>query len=307
MNKRLTRYFYALLAVLTVVVISASAQAPDISKAPLKTTKLAANFYTIEGPGGTIGFLTGPEGTLMVDGQFAPLSERIMGEIKAVSNAPVKILINTHVHGDHTGGNANFAKMGAIIFAREELRNRLAHPNPSANGTPGTPAPEAALPVVTYSSPLTFHMNGEDVHAIPVPVAHTDGDTIVHFVKSDVIMTGDFYRSVGYPNIDRNNGGSLKGLLEGLDVVIKLAGPNTKIIPGHMELGKPVDKAAVQAHRTMIVAVRDRVAKLIQEGKSEADIKAAKPLAEYDAKIPQAQQTTERFLTQLYAELKNTR
>src|SRR5262249_25312706 len=242
MKNRLNPYLYALLAVLTVVVITASAQAPDLSKAPLATTKLAVNVYMIEGPGGTIGFVPGPDGVLMVDGQFAPLTERILGEIKKVSNSPIKILINTHVHGDHTGGNENIAKAGAIIFAREELRNRLAKPNPGANGQPGTPAPPAALPVVTYNAPVRFHINGEDVMAIPVPVAHTDGDTIVHFVTSDVIMTGDFYRSVGYPNIDRNNGGSLKGLIEGIDLVIKMAGPNTKIIPGHMELGKPVDK-----------------------------------------------------------------
>src|SRR5580700_1700293 len=154
----------------------AAAQQPDFSKVQIKTTKVADNFYTLDGQGGTIGVLAGPDGVLMVDSQFAPLTEKIVAAIKQVSNgAPIKFLINTHVHGDHTGGNENLGKMGVTILAREELRGRLAKPNT------GAPTAAVGLPVITYSSPLTIHMNGEDVRAIPIPAAHTDGDTMVWF------------------------------------------------------------------------------------------------------------------------------
>ena len=274
---------------------------PDFSKIEIKTTKLGNNFYTLEGQGGTIGVLAGPDGVLMVDDQFAPLSAKIAAAIKQISDQPIRFLVNTHVHPDHTGGNENFGKMGAIIFAREELRDRLMHPNPAANGTPGVPAPAAALPLVTYEGIVKLHINGEVVELIPIPKAHTDGDTMIYFPGLDIIMTGDFYRSVQYPNIDRNNGGTLNGLLDGLGVVIGLAGPNTKIVPGH---GPVVGRAEVMANRDMILAVRDRVAQLIAQGKTQDEVLAANPTAEYDARVPNSKETTQRFVTQLYAELK---
>ena len=273
----------------------------DLSKVEIKTTKIAGNFYTLEGSGGTVGVLTGPDGVLMVDSQFAPLTEKIVAAIKQVSDGRIRFMINTHVHGDHTGGNENLGKMGVTILAREELRGRLAKPAPGANGAPGVPAPAAALPMLTYSGPLTIHMDEEDVQVIPIPVAHTDGDTIVKFPAADVIMTGDFYRSVGYPNIDRANGGSLKGMLDGLNQVVTLAGPRTKIIPGH---GETVDKTAVAAQRDMIIAIRDKVARMVQQGMTVEQVTAAKPTADYDAKVPGVGTTGERFIGQLYAELK---
>jgi len=274
---------------------------PDFSKVQIKTTKLANNFYTLEGQGGTIGILVGPDGVFMVDAQFAPLSEKIAAAIKQVSNEPIRFLVNTHVHADHTGGDENFAKMGAVIVAREELRDRLAHPAPAANGTPGVPAPAAALPVITYEGKMTFHMNGQEIRLIAIPHAHTDGDTLVYFPDADVIMSGDFYRSIQYPNIDRANGGSLNGMLDGLGVLIGLAGPNTKIVPGH---GPVVSRAEVTAQRDMILAIRDRVAQLVAQGKSQEEVLAAHPTADYDARVPNSKETTERFVTQLYAELK---
>jgi len=210
-------------------------------------------------------------------------------------------VVNTHVHGDHTGGNENLAKTGAVLLSRTELRYRLAHPAPAANGTPGTPAPIGALPAITYDGPVTFHMNGEEIDLIPIPHAHTDGDTLVRFVDSDIIMTGDFYRSVQYPNIDRANGGSLRGMLDGLALVIGLAGPKTKIVPGH---GDIVDRNAVAAHRDMILAIRDKIAPLVAQGKSQQDVIAMKPTADFDAKVPNASTTSERFVTQVYQELK---
>ncbi|HTA46196.1 MAG TPA: MBL fold metallo-hydrolase [Bryobacteraceae bacterium] len=273
----------------------------DYSKVEIKTDKLASNFYVLNGQGGAIGVLTGSDGVLMVDSQFAPLTDKIVAAIKQVSNAPLRFLINTHVHGDHTGGNENLGKMGVVIFAREELRNRLAHPAPAANGTPGAPAPAPALPVVTYDSPITFHMDGEDVHAIPIPKAHTDGDTLVQFPNANVIMIGDYFRSIQYPNIDRTNGGSLKGMLEGLDTAIKLCNAQTKVVPGH---GPVVDRNALMAHRDMIIAVRDKIAPMVTQGKTLQEVLAAKPTAEYDAKVPNSDTTTERFITQVYQELK---
>jgi len=289
------------LAALTLIG-SAMGQAPvDYSKVQIETVKLAPNFYVLNGQGGAIGVLTGPDGVLMVDSQFAPLTEKIVAAIKQVSNTPIKFLINTHVHGDHTGGNENLGKMGVTIFAREELRNRLAHPAPGANGAPGSPAPAAALPVITYSSPLTFHMDGEDVQAIPIPKAHTDGDTLVYFPNANVIMIGDYFRSLGYPNIDRANGGSLPGMLAGIDAAIKLCNATTKVVPGHGEI---TDRNGLIAHRDMIIAIRDKIAPMVSQGKTLQEVVAAKPTADYDAKVPGVGTTGERFIGQVYAELK---
>jgi cyclase len=288
-------------AALATCVVGRAQGAPDFSKVEIKTNKLADNFYTLDGQGGEIGVLTGPDGVLMVDAQFAPLSQKIAAAIHQVSNQPIRFLVNTHVHNDHTGGNENFAKMGAIIFARPELRERLIHPAPGANGAVPPGAPEAALPVVTYDAPIMIHIDGEDVRLIPIPRAHTDGDTLVMFPKANVIMCGDFFRSIQYPNIDRANGGSLDGMLDGLGRLIGMAGPNTKIVPGH---GPMVSRNEIMAHRDMIIAIRDKVAALVAQGKSQEQVLAAHPTADYDAKIPNSKETTERFVTQLYQELK---
>ena len=160
------------------------------------------------------------------------MSDKIVAAIKQISDGRIRFLVNTHVHGDHTGGNENIGKLGATIMARENLRARLVKPAPRANGQPGVPAPPLALPVVTYDAPIVIHMNGEDVQLIPVPVAHTDGDTMVYFPNANVIMTGDFYRSTGYPNIDRANGGTMNGMLAGFDAIIKLGRPDTEDHPG---------------------------------------------------------------------------
>ena len=171
------------------------------------------------------------------------------------------------------------------------------------NGAGGrAPFPPVALPMITYEGKMTFHLDGDNVQLIAIPHAHTDGDTLVYFPKNNVLMTGDFYRSVGYPNIDRANGGSLNGMVAGLAEVAKIAGPDTKIIPGH---GPTVTRTEVLAQRDMILAIRDKVAQLMKEGKSDKDVIAAHPTADYDAKVPMASMTADRFVGQLYAELKS--
>jgi glyoxylase-like metal-dependent hydrolase (beta-lactamase superfamily II) len=268
----------------------------------VKANQLASNFYALQANGlSTVGVLTGPDGVLMVDGGTANLTEKVLAAIKTVSDRPIRFMINTHVHADHTGGNENFGKMGVTILAREALRARLVKPNPGANGAPGNPAPAAALPLVTYDGPVTIHMNGEEVQLIPVRAAHTDGDTMVKFPVSDVIMTGDFFRSMGYPNIDLASGGSLKGMLDGLNQLVNAAGPATRIVPGHGEI---VNKAAVTAHRDMIIALRDKVAPMVVKGMTVEQVTAAKPTADFDAKVPGVGTTGDRFIGQLYAELK---
>ena len=292
-----------ILALFTALVLAggAFAQGTDFSKVEIKTEKIAPDFYVLNGQGGAIGVLTGPDGVLMVDSEFAPLTEKIVAAIRQVSSAPIKFLVNTHVHPDHTGGNENLGKMGVTILAREELRNRLMHPNPGANGTPGTPAPAAALPVITYDSPLTIHMDGEDVQAIPIPHAHTDGDTLVYFPHANVIMIGDYFRSLGYPNIDRANGGSLPGMLAGIEKAIGLCNAETKVVPGH---GAITDRNGLMAHRDMIIAIRDKIAPMVSEGKTLPEVLAAKPTADYDSKVPGVGTTGTRFIGQVYAELK---
>jgi glyoxylase-like metal-dependent hydrolase (beta-lactamase superfamily II) len=273
----------------------------DFSKVEIKTTRIADDFYTLEGQGGTISVLIGPDGVLLVDAQFAPLTDKLVAAIKKISDKPIRFLINTHVHGDHTGSNENFARLGATIFSRDQLRTRLAHPNPAADGTPGKPAPAQALPVVTYDNQVTLHVDGEDVRLIPVRSAHTDGDTLVSFPKHDILAVGDYFRSAGYPIVDLNNGGSLAGILDGLGATIGRAGPNTKIIPGH---GAITDRNGLIAQRDLILAVRDKIAALVAQNKSVEEVIAAKPTADFDARVPQGAQSVERFIKWLYAEIK---
>jgi cyclase len=275
-------------------------QAVDYSKVEIKTTRHADNFFTLEGQGGTITVLTGPDGVLLVDGQYAQLTDKIVAAIRKVSDQPIRYLIDTHLHGDHTGGNENFAKLGALIFSRDQLRKRLANPAPGANGQV-TPAPAKALPVITYDGPVTLHINGEDVELIPIRAAHTDGDTLIRFPKQDALAVGDYYRGVGYPRVDLTNGGTLDGLLAGLGETIGLAGPKTKIIPGH---GPIVDRSAVVGQRDLVLATRDRMRPLVAQGMTVEQVLAAKLTASTDDAIPQGAQTAEQFIRWLYAELR---
>ena len=305
---RFLRSAVAAAAAITVGLLAApsfaQAQQPDFSKVQIKTTQLAPDFYTLEGQGGTISVLVGPDGVLLVDSQFAPLTDRLVAAIRAITDKPIRFLVDTHVHPDHTGGNENFARLGATIFAREELRDRLEHPVPAADGTPGKPAPPLALPVVTYDAPIAIHIDGEAVVLSPVPRAHTDGDTVISFPAHDILAVGDIFRSVGYPYVDLSNGGSLAGMLEGLAEIVDRAGPATRIIPGH---GPIVDRNAVLAQRDLIITVRGRVVALVAQGKTLADVIAAKPTADFDARVPQGAQTADRFVKWVYTEVQADR
>ena len=271
---------------------------PDYSKVEIQTSQLAPNVFRFEAVGpvlvGNTGILTGPDGVLLVDAEFAQLTDKLVAAIKTASNGgQVRFLVNTHHHPDHTSGDLNMAKLGAVILSRDELRAHLASGN--------NPTPAAGLPVITYSGKTTIHMNGEDVQLIPILNAHTDGDTMVYFPKADVLMVGDFYRAIQYPNIDRANGGSLKGMVAGMNQVVALATPTTKIVAGH---GPVVDKTAVAATIDLINTIQTRVAALIAQGKTQEEVVAAKPLADLDARVREIGTTGDRFLGQVYAELK---
>jgi glyoxylase-like metal-dependent hydrolase (beta-lactamase superfamily II) len=296
----------AILALLSACVLatpqSAAAQQPaqPAQQPQVTLTKLGDNFYAIDGQGGRMGALVGPDGVFIVDAQSAALTERLVAAIRTVSDQPLRFLVNTHIHADHTGGTANFGRLGVNLLARPLLRERLARPTaPRGGGTPTAPPP-VALPVLTFDERTSIYMNGEVIELIPLPFAHTDGDTAVRFPKADVLMTGDVFRSTGYPNIDLANGGTLKGMLAALRTLAAEAGPNTTVAPGH---GPITNRAAILAHLDMAVAVRDKVLALIAAGRTQEEIIAAKPTAEFDEMVGSAANSADRFVGQLFQEL----
>jgi len=257
----------------------------DFSSVEIIPHHVAGSVYYLEGRGGNIGLSIGEDGIIMIDDQFAPLTEKIVAAIRSLSDGEIRFLINTHVHGDHTGGNENLGNMGVLILARDEIRVRLAQQ-----------APAAALPVLTYSDAITIHLNGEEVYAFPVPPAHTDGDTFIHFKDSDVVHTGDVFRTTAFPVIDTNNGGTLKGTLEALGRLIGVAGPNTKILPGH---GVVSNREDVTGFRDMVLDVSGQVEELLARNMSYEQVAAADPTAAYNAQYGDP----DRFLRALYTEL----
>ena len=277
--------FATLVAVTALVLLTDATAQRDFSAVEVQAHHVAGSVYYLAGAGGNIGLSIGEDGIVMIDDQFAPLTDKILAAIRGLSDGEIRFVINTHVHGDHTGGNENLGKMGVLILARDEVRVRLMES-----------APEDALPVLTYSAAITIHLNGEEVHAFPVAPAHTDGDSYIHFRDSDVLHSGDVFRTTGYPFIDLANGGTLEGTIEALGVAIGLAGPETKIVPGH---GVVSTRADVIEFRDMILDVKARVSTMVEQGMTYAQVVAANPTAPYDAKWGDP----ERFLTGVYADL----
>ena len=290
-------------------------QQMDFNKVQIISEQLGPNVYMLTGSagldpshedaaGGRIGVLAGPDGILMIDSQYVQLADKVLEAIRRINPGPIRFLVNTHIHRDHTAGNAYFAKQGAVIFAREELREGMVRLSKAPNASANPVANPAGFPVLTYGMgpPAKIHMNDEVVDFIPIRAAHTGGDTNIKFEKANVLFIGDFYRNYGYPFIDINNGGTLQGMLEGLDATMKSADANTTIVPGHGTLIKRDD---IVPYRDMILAVAGRVRQMIEQGKSLQEVLAAKVTAPYDAKVAGGTDASaERFVSAVYQELK---
>ena len=273
---------------------AAAPPAPDFSKVEIKTTDLGDDVYMLEGQGGNITVAVAKDGIIMVDGEFAPLHDKIKAAIVLLSSEPIKYLVNTHFHGDHTGGNEPFAKDGATIVAQDNVKSRLAAG--TTNGLTGVktpPAPKDALPSDTYTNFSKIRLNGRVADLKHIANAHTDGDTYVWFKTANVLSTGDTFTNGRYPNIDFANGGNIKGMIAATDIYLKLVNAKTRIVPGH---GPVADKAALTDYRTMLVTARDRMAKLVKDGKSEDDVVAAKPFADLDAKWAPTELASKNFV-----------
>jgi cyclase len=286
------------------------------------TEKMSPNLFVLHGSegldpahpdasGGRAMVLFGPDGVLMVDTENRQVAEKTLKAIRSFTNAPIKVLVNTHIHGDHTGANAFFANQGAVIFSQENLRDEMLRQPPRANGQPA-PAPDmAGVPAATYNyiavapgqPAVSFNMNGETVDFIPMMPSHTAGDTIVRFRNANVIYIEDFYRNFGYPFADQANGGSIKGMLDAVDLIEKMAGPDTTLVPGH---GTLVKKNDLLAYRGMLVDILAKVTRLRDQGKSLKEVLAANLTAPYDKTTQgDTQQSKDRFITEVYDEVKD--
>lgn len=265
---------YAVGALALLFVISPAAAQTDFSKVEIKTVEVADGVYMLQGAGGNIGLSAGEDGAFVIDDQFAPLSAKIMAAIKAVTDKPVDYVLNTHYHGDHTGGNENFDQAGATIVAQDNVRKRLKE-GITRQGQVIPPSPEGALPIITFSDAVTFHWNGHEIFVFHVKNAHTDGDSIVYFRDINVVHTGDVLFNGGYPFIDLDGGGDLNGYIAAQDVVLSKINDNTKIIPGH---GALASKADLKRSNVMLKTVRVRVQKLIDDGLDEDAVVKVDPL-----------------------------
>jgi glyoxylase-like metal-dependent hydrolase (beta-lactamase superfamily II) len=254
------------------------AQEQDFSKVQIKVTKVAGNVYVLEGAGGNIGASVGDDGIVIVDDQYAPLADRIQAALKGITDKPVRFIINTHYHGDHTGGNAYFQKQAPII-AHDNVRKRLEEGGAAGNGSSihmeVKPAAKEALPIITFDHDVTVHLNGEDIRALYFPAGHTDGDSMIFFSKSNVVHMGDDFVTYGFPFIDVDSGGSINGMIDGVEKVIAQVPADVKIIPGHGPISSVDD---VRAYLAMLKATRDAVEKEIKAGKTLDQMKQAKVL-----------------------------
>ncbi len=261
--------------------LGAFGQGNNMDTVKIRPIKITDNIYMLQGSGGNIGVLIGKDGTLMIDDQFAPLSNKINGAIKTLDPGEIRFLINTHIHGDHSGGNENFKRMGVTIVAQDNVRERMSKEQVNKVMNRTTPPREKdALPVITFSDKMSFHLNDEDIELIHFDPAHTDGDIAIHFKKANVYHTGDMFVTYGYPFIDVSSGGTINGFISSLDKMMSLMDDNSKIIPGH---GNLCTKADMKIFRDKLVDIRDQVAAALKKGKKVEDIPALGITDKYDA------------------------
>jgi glyoxylase-like metal-dependent hydrolase (beta-lactamase superfamily II) len=272
-------------------------QAQDFSQVEVRATQLTPTTWMLVGAGGNIGLSVGADSVFVIDDQFAPLAPKIKAAIAKITPKPVQFVLNTHFHGDHTGGNEGLASAGALIVAHDNVRKRLSSDQLIGLFNQRQAAtPKAGLPVVTVAGEIRFHINGDELHAWHAPNAHTDGDLIVHFRNSDVVHMGDVFFNGSYPFIDSGSGGSADGLIAAMDRVLALATDKTRVIPGH---GPLASKADLKAQRDMLAAVTQRIKDQRKAGRSDAEIIAAKPAADYDEKYGKGFIKAETFITMM--------
>lgn len=275
-----------------------SLSAQNFDTVQVRVVPVAAGVHMLMAAGGNIGVSSGPDGVFLIDDQYAPLTPKIEAAVRTFSDGPFRFVLNTHWHPDHTGGNENMGKAGAVLVAHENARKRLSVGQfMAAFNRTEPPAPKGALPIVTFTEAVTFYLNDDELHAFHVPNAHTDGDVIVQFRKANVVHMGDTYTSRTYPFIDLGSGGSVNGILVAADTVLALIDDQTKVIPGHGPLS---NQAELRAYRDMVAAVRDRVKALIAQGKTREQVLAEKPTAPFDGKWSG---NADRFVGFLYDEL----
>ncbi len=281
--------------------VSAPLLGQNFDEVKIKTTKVSDHIYMLEGSGGNIGVSVGEDGALMIDSQYAPLSDKIRRAIEALTDEPIKLLLNTHWHGDHSGGNQPFAEMGAMIVAHDNVRERMSKTQlMKAFSREIPPAPEEARPVVTFNDQLSLRCNGEYLMMVHVDSAHTDGDALIYFPESDVMHMGDTYFAGRYPFIDQSSGGTIDGLIEAVNHALFLTTDDTKIIPGHGPLS---NKFELKAYRDVLKQVRDGVAHAKAQGKSLEEIQADPPTADMDASWGSGFISSERFIDLVYSTL----
>jgi len=295
---------------LTILLLCAAtlrAQDQDFSKVQIKVTKVSGNVYMLEGEGGNIAASVGDDGIVIVDDQYAPLAEKIAAALKAigVTDKPVRFVINTHYHGDHTGGNLPFATAGSTVIAQDNVRKRLETGGKSGIGASMTtrtasPAPKGALPIITFDHDVTVHLNGEDIRALHFPAGHTDGDAIVFFPKANVVHMGDDYVRYGYPFIDVIAGGSVQGMTAACEKVVALLPADVRVIPGHGQLSNLNE---VREYITMLNETTAAVQAAIKAGKTVDQMKKDKILAAWDKKYSGDFITSDLFIETLYNSL----